>query len=110
MLTNYTHVVNNHTVRSKVPAIITSFLVIGPIFSNFSLASLGASGLLFTDGGYTTYKISGTTINETIPGTIAATAQSVHPIVCLIVLNVKFALNGFAAITVKNILELITDV
>jgi uncharacterized membrane protein YwzB len=41
----------NHTVRNRVPAIIISLVVIGPIFSNFFLANLGASGLDFTVGG-----------------------------------------------------------
>jgi len=56
------------------------------------------------------YKRNGTTIKDTSPGTIAALAQSVHPIVCLIVLNAKLALKGFAAIAVKNIEEEITEV
>lgn len=41
---------------------------------------------------------------------MAALAQSVHPIVCLIVFNVKVALRGFAAIAVKNIDDEITEV
>lgn len=56
------------------------------------------------------YKSNGTTINETIPGTIAATAQSVQPMVCLIVLYVKFALKGLAAMAVRNMEDEITEV
>ncbi|KAM2960661.1 hypothetical protein FF1_030327 [Malus domestica] len=89
---------------------IISFLDIGPIFSSLSLASFGASGLLFTSGGYIMYNSRGTTINDTKPGTIAALAQSVHPIVCLIVFNAKLALKGLAAMAVKNIADEITEV
>lgn len=42
---------SNLTVRSSVVVMIISFIDIGPIFSSFSLASFGASGLLFTVGG-----------------------------------------------------------
>lgn len=56
------------------------------------------------------YKSKGTTIKETNPGTIAALAQSVHPIVCLMVLKVKLALKGLAAMAVKNIEEEMADV
>jgi hypothetical protein len=39
------------TVTRSVPAMIFSFLDMGPIFARFSFANLGASGLLFTVGG-----------------------------------------------------------
>jgi hypothetical protein len=89
---------------------IFSLLVIGPIFSNFSLASLGASGLDFKVGGYITYKINGTNINDTKPGTIAALAQSNQPIVWLIEFKVSVAQSGFAAIAVKNMADEIQEV
>lgn len=56
------------------------------------------------------YRSSGTTINETSPGTDAATAQSVHPIVCDIAPCVRFALSGFAAMAVRNMAEEMTEV
>ncbi|CAK9142153.1 unnamed protein product [Ilex paraguariensis] len=44
------------------------------------------------------------------PGTNAAFAQPIHPIVLFIVFVFKFALNRLAAITLKNIADKITDV
>ncbi|GER55067.1 O-Glycosyl hydrolases family 17 protein [Striga asiatica] len=56
------------------------------------------------------YNKTGTTIKDTSPGTTAALAQSTHPIGIFMVLNVKLAAKGLAAIAVKNIEDEITDV
>lgn len=67
------------TVATSVTAMMVSSRDIGPIFSRFSRASLGASGLLFTSGGYSTYRMSGIKISDSTPARPNTSSRTHNP-------------------------------
>jgi len=70
--------------------------------SSLARASAGASGLRLTDGGYSTYSTSGTTMRETTPGTEAARAHWPHVISVPVRVKASLADSGLAAMEVRN--------
>lgn len=52
-----------------------SFLVTGPIASNFFVAMAGASGVFLVSGGNSLYKIAGVVKRQMMAGTLAILAQ-----------------------------------
>jgi len=102
--------IQSTTVKPRAKAMIFSSPDIGPNFANSSFAFAGASGESLTSGGYKTYKTKGARIKQIRPGKDAASAHCPHEIVIPVTAAAKFTDNGFAAIAVINIPDVIVDV
>ena len=91
-----------------VPTITHSFVVIGPICSSFFVAKAGASGVSFTSGGNSLYRIYGVARSETIAGKLAALNHDTHGLEILTPSSsASFRHNRFCAAAVrKSALEL----
>ena len=90
----------------KVPSIIHSGRVIGPMLLSSSLACAGASGVFLMVGGYIFDITHGSTMRAARPGTIAANAH-VPQSRCTPLSCANFTASGLPAMAVRNIAEVI---